>query len=167
MILVWKYLGVTYTSFFYEPFLQCFKPLYLFIFFQEDKYRKNKASISGSIRQGTACTIQFFISQHETEQVGPLCNSDPILSLVRKLKPLNTVNHPLFAWGICIDIQHYRSPWPLSEQKIKWSGLFALAGVKAMNMSKMTDWNAWEWKDKCLTSARAKSTITIDMFDNS
>lgn len=107
----------------------------------EDKYRKTKHGFQ--VLSGTVQPVQslFFIFQHETEQVGLLCSGDPILSLVRKLKPLSMLNHPLF--GLCIDIQLYRSPWPLSEQIIKWSGLLEIAGVKAKNMSKMADRNAF------------------------
>lgn len=111
----------------------------IFVCFQT--FRKTKHGFQ--VLSGTVQPVQssFFISQHETEQVGPLCSGDPILSLVRKLKPLIMVNHPLF--GLCIDIQHYRSPWPHSENIIKWSGQLELAQVKAKNMSKMADCNAF------------------------
>lgn len=138
--------------------------LYLNIYILRGQILDDKASNSDSVSMNNP--VFFFFSTWDRTGWSTL-QQRSAFSLVRKLKLLNTVNRPLFAWGICIDIQHYRSPWPLSEQKMKWSGLIALAGDKAMSMSKMKVWNAWEWKDKCLTSARAKSTNTIGMFDNS
>lgn len=133
--------------------------LYLNIYILRGQILDDKASNSDSVSMNNP--VFFFFPTWDRTGWSTL-QQRSAFSLVRKLKLLNTVNRPLFAWGICIDIQHYRSPSPLSEQ-MKWSGPFALAEVKAISMSKMT----WEWKDKCLISARTKSTITISMFNNS